>query len=201
LSRPLNGDGTVSATSTTVATVPRATYRDLIFYDGDRYITSTTGNILRMLSIKDGTVAIVNTPAGSTDFGSGFSMPLFLSPVNGVYFYSLTAAGVLQAWYAFNNASFATPNNAAVATGYQIYNVNKLAVFNAESLLIVDNDGNLWAQPASVTGRLGARSRIGSGWDRFARIVTVGTTVLGIQSNGEVYAFPNFTVENFWTVN
>ena len=201
LSRPLNGDGTVSATSTQVATVPRATYKDLIFYDADRYITVTTGNVLRMLSIQNGNVAIVNTPAGSTDFGTGFSMPLFLSPVNGVYFYSLTAAGVLQAWYAFNNASFAAPNNASVATGYQVYNVNKLAVFNAESLLIVDNDGNLWAQPASVTGRLGARSRIGSGWDRFARIVTVGTTVLGIQSNGEVYAFPNFTVENFWTVN
>lgn len=201
ISRPLNGDGTVSATGTEVATVPRATYRDLIFYDADRYITVTTGNVLRMLSIQGSNVAIVNTPTGTTDFGTGFSMPLFLSPVNGVYFYSLTAAGVLQAWYAFNNASLATPNNAAVATGYQIYDVNKLAVFDATSLLIVDSAGDLWALPVSVSGRLGSRSQIGSGWNRFARIVTVGTTVLGIQSNGEVYAFPNFSVGNFWVVN
>ncbi len=201
ISYPLGGNGMVSASGTQVATVPRATYRDLIFYDADRYITVTTGHILRMLSIQGGNVAIVNTPAGATDFGTGFSMPLFLSPVNGVYFYSMTAAGVLQAWYAFNNASLATPNNAAVATGYQIYDVNKLAIFDATSLLIVDAAGDLWSQPTSVTGRLGSRSRIGSGWSRFARIVTVGTTVLGIQSNGEVYAFPNFNVQSFWVVN
>ncbi len=200
ISYSLNGDGTVSTTGTQIGTVPRATYRDLFFYDADRFIAVTTGNALRMVTIQGGAPVIVKTPANADDFGTGFNMPLFMPAPSGVFFYSLTAAGVLQAWYARNDASFNTPNNASVGTGLQVYN-NKLALFNGAALLAIDADGNLLSQPVSVSGRLGSRSRIGSGWDRFVAIRSVGTTLLGVESNGDIYQFPNFNTDSYWIVD
>ncbi len=197
---PLNGDGSVSINGTQVATVSRDTYRDLFFFNADRFVAVTTGNALQMVTLQTKTPIIVQTPENADNFGSGFSMPLFMSSPSGVFFYSLTTAGVLQAWYAKNNASFNTPNNVAVGTGYDVYK-NKLALFNTTSLLAVDEEGNLWSQPVSVSGRLGSKSRIGSGWNRFERILGVGTTLLCMEENGDFYMFENFnTTENFWIV-
>lgn len=197
----LNGDGSVSASGTQVTTVSRETYRDLFFYDANRFIAVTTGNALRMITIHGGAPVIVKTPADADDFGTGFTMPLFMPSSSGVFFYSLTAAGVLQAWYARNDAAFNTPNNVSVGTGYDVYK-NKLALFNTASLLAVDEEGNLWSQPVSVSGRLGSKSRIGSGWNRFERIIGVGTTLLCMEENGDFYIFDDFnTTENFWIVD
>lgn len=198
---PLNGDGSVSVNGTQVATVPRDTYRDLFFYNADRFVAVTTGNALQMVTLQTGAPVIVKTPANADNFGSGFSMPLFMPSPSGVFFYSLTEAGALQAWYARNDASFNTPNNVTVGTGYNVYK-NKLALFNATSLLAVDADGNLWSQPVTVSGRLGSRSRIGSGWNRFEKIIGVGTTLLCMEANGDFYIFDNFnTTDNFWIVD
>jgi hypothetical protein len=198
ISYPLNGSGSVSGTGTRVATVPRATYRDLFFYDSDRFVAVTTAGALQMIIIQASLPVIVKTPAAADNFGTGFTMPLFMPSSSGVFFYSLTAAGVLQAWYAKNDATFNTPNNATVGTGIDVN--NKMTLFNATSLLTVDAAGDLWSQPVSVSGNLGSRSRIGSGWNRFSRIVSVGTTLLGIDAKGDIYEFANFKTDSYWIV-
>lgn len=199
ISYPLNGNGNVSATGSRVARVPRATYRDLFFYDSDRFVAVTTAGALQMVTLQTGVPVIVKTPANADNFGTGFTMPLFMPSSSGVFFYSLTAAGVLQAWYAKNDASFNTPNSATAGTGVDVN--NQMTLFNATSLLAVDAAGDLWAQPVSVSGSLGSKSRIGSGWNRFTRIVSVGTTLLGIESDGDIYEFTNFNTKSYWIVN
>lgn len=193
-----NEDGTVSATGTKVAAVPRATYRDLFFYDSDRFVAVTTAGALQMVTLQTGVPVIVKTPAAADNFGTGFTMPLFMPSPSGVFFYSLTAAGALQAWYAKNDATFNTPNNTTVGTGIDVN--NKMVLFNGAALLTVDAAGDLWSQPVSVSGNLGSRSRIGSGWNRFSRMVSVGTTLLGIDSKGDIYEFTNFDTESYWIV-
>lgn len=176
------------------ALAPRTTYREFFFYDDDKFIGITTGNGVAMVQFEDG----VLNQVGAATFGSGFSFAQFL-PTRG-FFYSRSAAGVIQTWVARNNATWGAPNGTNRGDGYDAYGV--ITLFNHQTMLLVDAEGYLWSVPYTVSGALGSQSRIGSGWDRFERIFTAGTTLYGIEANGDIYAFSNFNAtDNFWVAD
>ena len=193
----LNTDGSLSQTEKYPAILPRSAYRDFFFYDDDKFIGISKANGVIMLQIIDGKPVIVKTPAGADAFGAGFNFQEFL-PAKG-YFYSI-AAGEMKIWLAQNNATWGTPNGKVAGKGYEIY--SPLMLFNNQTLLGVDKDGYLWSIPVSVSGVLGSKSRIGTGWKRFKKIIGVGTTLYCMEMNGDFYVFKNFnTTNNYWIVN
>ena len=194
----LSENGSLPATGTPIATVPRSTYRDFFFYDDDKFIGITVGHVVRVVRIVNGEPVIVRTPSGSDDLGSGFSFPLFI-PARGYFFSVAAGTGELKTWLARENATWGSPNGATVGTGFSVY--EPLALFNNETLLGVDADGYLWSTPVSISGTPGSKSRIGIGWDRFKKVFSVGTKVLGMEENGDLYVFDHFnTADKYWIV-
>ena len=196
----LGTDGSLTESGKFPSVVPRTAYRDFFFYDDDKFIGISKANGVTMLQIVDGQLAIVKaTPASADAFGSGFNFPSFF-PAKG-YFFSMTAGtGEMKIWLAQNNATWGTPNGKTAGKGFEIY--DPFILFNNQALLGVDAEGYLWSHPVSISGAIGSKSRIGSGWDRFKKIVSVGTTLYGMEENGDFYVFNNFnTTDNYWIVN
>jgi len=193
----LNSDGSLTQSETLPSIVPRATYRDFFFYDDDKFIGISTGNAVSMHQIQEGVLNFVKTSGGANTFGSGFSFAKFI-PTKGLFF-SVAASGEVKAWLARNDASWGPSNGVTVGTNFTY---EPLMLFNHQALLGVDEEGYLWSAPISVTGAIGSRSRIGNGWERFKKIISVGTTLFGIEENGDVYAFTNFSAtDNYWIVD
>ncbi len=176
--------------------VPRATYRDFFFYDDDKFISvATAGSNLRMHRVVDGALVLVKPPTGTLEyFGSGFVFPDFI-PAKG-FFYSLNL-GELKTWLAINNATFGAPNGTTV---FKTFFYPTFALFKYRYLIGVDAEGVLWSYPISTAGILGSKSKIGTGWNRFKRFVSVGDLLLAIDENGDFYKF-NFSTSNFWVVD
>jgi len=201
----VNADGSLTQTSSTASLVPRATYRDFFYYDEDRFIGISTAGAVSMHQIQNNQLIFVKaTPAAANTFGTGFTMPRFVQGKG--FFFSVLAAsttvtsGEVKAWYAKNDATWGAPNGVTVGTGYSIY--EPLTMFNNQTLLGVDANGNLWSTPVTVNGSLGFRSRIGTGWERFKKIVSVGTTLLCMEQNGDWYVCTNFEIaDKYWIVN
>ncbi|TYR36620.1 DUF4998 domain-containing protein [Sphingobacterium phlebotomi] len=187
-------NGELTQTESYPAIAPRSTYRDFFFYDDNKFIGVLTNNRVTMQQLEDGALSVV----GAATFGSGFSHIQYL-PTRG-FFFSRSAAGALNTWIARNDATWGTPNGASVGTGYNAY--GEIMLYNHEAILAVDQNGYLWNIPISVSGVPGFKSRIGRGWDRFEKIVSVGTTLYGMESNGDFYVFNDFnTTETFWIVD
>lgn len=74
--------------------------------------------------------------------------------------------------------------------------------FNHVALLGVEEDGNLASMPVSASGSIGSKSTVGSGWDRFEKIVNAGKKLYGIEANGDIYVFNDFNLtEKYWIVD
>lgn len=187
-------NGELIQTESYLGIASRSTYRDFFFYDDNKFIGVLANNRLTMQQLEEGAFHQV----GAATFGSGFTHIQFI-PTRG-FFYSRSAAGVINTWIARNDATWGTPNGTAVGSGYNAYGV--IALFDHESMLAVDEDGYLWNIPVSVSGVPGFKSRIGRGWDRFEKIVCVGTTLYGMEANGDFYVFNDFnTTDTFWIVD
>lgn len=190
----LGVDGELIQAASYPALAPRTSYRDFFFYDDDKFIGITTGDGVAMLQFEEGILSQV----GPATFGAGFAFPQFMSTRG--FFFSRSAAGAIQTWVARNNATWGVPNGTNRGDGYDAYGV--MALFNHELMLAVDEHGYLWSIPYTVSGTLGSRSRVGSGWDRFERIFSVGTTLYGMEANGDIYVFNHFNAaDNFWVID
>lgn len=191
-------NGSLTEATSFPALVPRSRYREFFFYDDDKFIGITTDNAVQMLQIKNGALNIVKTPAGDDSFGAGFGFTKFI-PTRG-YFFSVAETGEMKTWLALNNATWGAPNGTTVGTGFNVY--SPLMLFNHQVLLGVDAKGFLWGTPVSASGTLSSKSRMGSGWTRFKKIVSIGTNLLCMEENGDFYIFENFnTTENFWIID
>ena len=193
-----DGNGKFTLQNTYPGLVPRTTYRDLFFYDDDKFIGIGTNNNVYLLRISNGQMSIVRTPAGVDYFGTGFSFPQFIPAVG--YFFSISAVGEIKTWLAKNDATWGTPNGTTVGTNYNAYRM--LTLFNNQSLLGVDAEGYLWATSVTVDGVLGSRSRIGSGWGRFRNLYNFGNHLIAVDNKGKVVVFENFTAtDKYWIVD
>lgn len=178
--------------------VSRTAFREFFFYDADRFIGISSGGAVSMYQIINGALSIVKTPTNTDAFGSGFNFNKFV-PGKGFFYTIADANGEIKNWFALNNASFGSPNGTIEATGFTH---NPFAMFNYQALLGVDASGFLWSMSVSPSGALGSKSRNGSGWKRFTKIVSIGTRLYGLESNGDFYVFNNFNVsDNYWIVN
>lgn len=195
----VNADGSLTQTKSIPSLVPLSSYREFFFYDDDKFIGISKSNAVSMHQIENDKLVFVKTPSGATTFGSGFSFAQFI-PAKG-YFFSLTAGtGDLKTWLANNDATWGAPNGSTVAKGYTIY--DPLMLFNFRTLLGVDENGYLWSIPVSISGAVGSKSRIGSGWNRFKKVFSVGTKLYCMESNGDFYVYDNFNAtDNYWIVD
>lgn len=190
----LNADGSLVQTKTYPAIVLHTAYKHFFFYNDDKFIGVSTANKVSMFQIVAGKLVVVKA-----NFGSGFTFQQFI-PAQG-FFFSITAGtGDMKTWLAQNDGTWGTPNGTKVGTGFTIY--EPLMLFNNQAFLGVDADGDLWNIPVSVTGILGFKSRIGSGWNRFEKMISVGTKLYCMEKNGDFYVFDNFnTTDKYWIVN
>lgn len=176
---------------------PKATFRDFFYYDADRFIRVGVDNNVYMYQFVNGTLTLVKTPTGADALGTGFTMASFIQARG--FFFSLTAAGALQTWFAFINATWGAPNGGNVGNGFT-YTVNTL--HNFETLLAIDNDGYLRSISVLASGALSYTSRSGLGWKRFTKMFSVGKKLYAMESNGDLYVFNDFeTSESYWVVN
>lgn len=191
----LNESGTFVQSETYPGLVPRETYREFFFYDDDKFIGVGNNNQLFMFQIELEELVFVKAGANN-NFGAGFSMPKFL-PARG-FFYAIQASGQMNSWFANNNATFANPNNISVDTDF-LY--DPFTLFNYNYLVAVDAEGSLWSIPISTTGSHRGLNKIGSGWDRFDKLIAVGSKLLAVDSNGDFYEFDFNATDYYWVLD
>ena len=185
-----NIDGTFVQTENIPDLVPRSTYREFFFYDDDRFIAINTAGVVTMQTIVNGQFSRI----GVANFGLGFLFPTFV-PAKG-FFYSIDK-GELKTWFANNDATWGIPNGTTVETGFThpVY-----ALFKYKTLIWVDDAGSLWYAPISTTGYLKSKNKIGSGWNRFKKLVAVGDILLAMDASGDLWKF-NFDTKHYWVVD
>ncbi len=184
-----NGDGTFSQPVVYPVVLSRKSFRDFFFYDEDIFISVGTDNKVNMYRWTDGTLSIVK--AG---LGTGFNHPAYI-PAKG-FFYSVEEKGDLKTWLANNDGTWGSPNGTAVYTAFS-YNI--FALYKFKYLIAVDAQGVLWSAPISAAGYPISLNKIGTGWDRFKILVTVGDLLLAMDANGDFWKF-DFDPEKYWIV-
>lgn len=191
----INVNGQVTQADVIPSIMSRSNFRDFFFYDADKFIAISNDNGVYMYRLENGELSGV----GAGKFGSGFAFPTFI-PGRGFFFSVTDGTGDLRVWFAKDDATWDSPNGTTSGTGFTQY--NPLTMFNRETLLGVDSAGYLWSFPVRVNGDLGPKKRIGSGWNRFKKIISVGTNLLGMEENGNFYLFENFnTSDKFYVEN
>jgi|ADurb_H2B_02_Slu_FD_contig_21_1723561_length_1591_multi_7_in_0_out_0_1 hypothetical protein len=192
------GDGgSFSVLETYAGLVPRETYRDFFFYDDGKFIGIGTNNQSFMLEIENYQLVFVKaTPSSSNNFGSGFTQSFFI-PARG-FMYTIQASGLMHSWFANNNATWGSPMSIKVA---DVFAYKTAALFNYNTLIAIDNEGYLWSIPISTTGLFRGLSKIGSGWDRFLGIMTLGNKLYALDGNGDYYEFDFNATDYYWVLN
>ncbi|MCF3108744.1 DUF4998 domain-containing protein [Niabella sp. CC-SYL272] len=194
----VGANGELAEKSKYPALVSRTAFRDFFFYDGDRFIGIQTNNNVYMYQIVNGILTIVKTPAGVDNFGAGFTFLKYV-PARGFFYSIAETTGEMKFWFALPNATWGTPNGTVVGTGFTY---TPYALFDYQTLLGVDATGYLWTVPVMATGSIGSKSRMGLGWNRFAKIICVGTKLYGMEASGDFYVYSNFdATDKYWIVN
>ncbi|WP_245605217.1 DUF4998 domain-containing protein [Niabella soli] len=194
----VNDDGSLTLKMNYPALVSRTTFREFFFYDGDRFIGIQTNNNVYMYRIVNGVLTIVKTPSGADNMGSGFTF-LKYAPARGFFYSIAETTGEMKYWPALPTATWGASNGSVMGTGFTYV---PYGLFNYQTLLGVDATGYLWTVPVYATGAIGSKSRMGLGWTRFKKIICVGTTLYGMESNGDLYVFNNFDATgSYWIVN
>ncbi|MGJ7029616.1 DUF4998 domain-containing protein [Niabella hirudinis] len=175
------------------ALASRTTLRDFFFYEGDRFIGVQNNNSLYMYTIADG---VLKNVLAST-LGTGFTTSKHIGARG--FFYAITDAGDVKAWFALPAGTWLTPQSATAGSGFAY---NSYALFNFQTLIGIDAAGNLWTFPVAASAVLGSKIRMGLGWNRFTKIMCAGTRLYGLESNGDLYVYNNFDAAGkYWIVN
>jgi hypothetical protein len=191
----LNEDGSITKNKTLPAAVPRNSYRELFFSDGDRFISINTAHQVVMFQMTDlDKMEIVKTSAGADFFGSGFNFPQFV-PAK-AFFFSVAANGETKTWFPNPNATWGSPNGATVSPPALLFKL--VILYNDQNIIGVDEDGYMWSIPITSNGGLGVKSKIGQGWNKFVNILAVGKKLIAANDNGDFYAFDFDADDTYW---
>jgi hypothetical protein len=91
--------------------------------------------------------------------------------------------------------------NNVIASGFDAYKqVLALDASGSYYLLAVKSDGTLWAYPISKNGDVGDAKQIGSGWNKYVKLITTGDDILALDSNGDLYRYKNIDPNVFYRV-
>lgn len=190
----LDTNGSFTQSESYPGLVPRSTYREFFFYDDDKFIGVGTNNQIFMFKIENYELHFVKSGANNY-FGTGFTYPKFI-PGKG-FFYVISDAGAMNAWYVSNQAVLGSPTNTAVATNF-LYNPTTL--FESKYIVAVDAQGYLWSIPISSIGAHRGLNKIGSGWNKFVKLISVGKKLIAVNANGEFYEFDFNATDNYWVI-
>ncbi|MDI9605909.1 MAG: DUF4998 domain-containing protein [Bacteroidota bacterium] len=191
----LGDDGSISVLETYAGLAPRGTYRDFFFYDDGKFIGANNNGRVHMFTIENYQLAYVYQGSNNY-FARGFTHPAYL-PARG-FFYSVSAVGLVQSWFIQNNATWSNPSSITVANEFPY---RAAVLFEYNTLVAIDNDGGLWSVPISSTGLFRGLSKIGSGWNRFPNIITLGKKLYAVDGNGDFYEFDFNATDNYWIVD
>lgn len=148
-----------------------------------------------MHQIVGGQLVTVLTPAGAETFGTSYSMERFMAAKG--FFFSLRNDGRIYVHPANNNATWGTPQTTQVSSGFTY---NPAAVYNNKALIGIDTNGYLYSTPFTTTGTLGSRTSIGSGWNKFKKLVGVDNKLLCFDENGDIYQFDFNATDSYWVI-
>lgn len=195
-----NSDGSITKARTLPGILPRDAFKYLFFYDADEFIAVNSSNAVGLKRLDGDTLRTVTTPTGAETFGAGFTFTTFIA-ANG-FFYSVTdGTGDLKAWFANDNATWGSPNGVLEGTGFTQY-APLTTVNGRNTLLGVDAEGILWGTPIAANASISNRIRLGIGWNRFKKMINVGSKMVCMEENGDFYVFDDFDVtDKFWVVN
>ncbi|MPM55046.1 hypothetical protein SDC9_101831 [bioreactor metagenome] len=190
----LDTNGSFTQSESYPGLVPRTTYREFFFYDDDKFIGVGTNNQIFMFKIENYELTFVKSGTNNY-FGTGFTSPKFI-PGKG-FFYAISASGTMNAWYVSNQAVLGSPTNTAVATNF-LY--DPITLFESKYIVAVDTQGYLWSIPISSIGAHRGLNKIGSGWNKFVKLITVGQKLIAVDANGEFYEFDFNATDNYWVI-
>lgn len=190
-----NDEGEYHLDSHYPSVVSRATFREFFFYDDDKYVGISTDSRISMHQIIDGQLVTILTPNGEATFGSGFTMERFMAGRG--FFYALRNDGRMYLYLLNNNATFGDPRLTSVSTDFRY---DLVLLYNYNTLLGVSSDGRMYAIPITTNGVLGNKSTIGTGWNKFKKLVSVGEKLLCFDENGDIYEFDFNTTNYYWII-
>lgn len=79
--------------------------------------------------------------------------------------------------------------NAPKTTVIPSFGEHKQVLSFEDYLLALKPDGSLWLYPVKSNGDLGAAQELGSGWNKYERIVVVGQDILAFDEKGDVFRY------------
>lgn len=82
--------------------------------------------------------------------------------------------------------SFVETPKATAGSGFQMY---KQVLSYSDYLMAVKNDGTLWIYPVSAEGKIGPVRQVGTGWNKYTKLIISGGDVLALDSNGDLYRY------------
>lgn len=188
--------GQFALTESYPALVSRTKYREFFFHDDNKFISIGFDHRVYMQQLVDGVLSIVKTPTNVEYMATGYNMPVFF-PAKG-FFYSVYANADLKTFFPNNNATWGSPN---IVLEAKAFTYNPVNLYNYRYILGVDANGYLCSFPITTIGKLGYKSTIGTGWDKFTKIVSVGKILLGLDSNGDFYQFDFNTTDSYWVLD
>ncbi len=66
------------------------------------------------------------------------------------------------------------------------------------SLMAIEPNGDMWEYPVTMSGTLGARTKVGSGWDMYVKVIPFGVSdLLALDNNGDLWRY-EFNTAGFW---
>lgn len=84
----------------------------------------------------------------------------------------------------------------SIASGFSVY--KKIIPFD-NSILAIDNSGDLWHMTLSDNFELGNPVKIGSGWNKYINVIRQGTALLAIDAYGDMWRY-EFNPDLSWNV-
>lgn len=198
----VNEDGSYTLNESYPALAPKTSFRGFFFYDDDKFISISAPNdaLVQMWRLVNGQLILVPRAGDNAiSFGSGFRMDGFI-PTKGIFY--TYSNGALRTWFANNNATWGggSINGATVASNKNLYS-DPIVVYNYRYIVTVDPDGYLWSIPISTIGVPTGLNKIGKGWDKFVHLACVGTKLLALDANGDLYEFDFDAEEKYWIID
>lgn len=195
-----DGKGNFNQRNRVQSLVSRAVYHDFFFFDDDRFIgiRNTSTNNLDMFSLTfEGDSAIFQTIRLNYGRNNLLQLSEFVSAHS--FFYSVyRSETALRIWYANNDPA----QGWGTGTGTVItddFDYTAFDLYKRNAFIAIDSEGYLWHIPITTNGRIVAKNRIGKGWDKFLKIVTVGRYVLAMDSEGDFWKF-DFDSDKYWLI-
>lgn len=129
------------------------------------------------------------------DFNSGWGIFDMLVPFKGAILARKPGSNEILA-YKFN-PDFSSPPNSVISlgTGWNFTNI----ISYGNDLLCIDQNGDMWKYSISVNFEVGARVKVGTGWNIYKKVFSFDSKLIGIDNTNTLWKY-NFDLRGFWAL-